>query len=82
MCSGSSMQPARISSLRELDLLPQEIFDTELASRLLGHERVGLAAVVENTLGITLKKEHSAADWSTRPLPLPGSSMRRSMCCT
>jgi ribonuclease D len=58
-----------LPSLRELDLLPHEIFDTELASRLLGHERVGLAAVVENTLGITLKKEHSAADWSTRPLP-------------
>ncbi|WP_431072532.1 ribonuclease D [Microbacterium phyllosphaerae] len=58
-----------LPSLRELDLLPHSIFDTELASRLLGHERVGLAAVVENTLGITLKKEHSAADWSTRPLP-------------
>lgn len=58
-----------LPSLRELDLLPETIFDTELASRLLGHDRVGLAAVVERTLGITLKKEHSAADWSTRPLP-------------
>lgn len=58
-----------LPSLRELDLDPHTIFDTELASRLLGHERVGLAAVVEETLGITLKKEHSAADWSTRPLP-------------
>lgn len=58
-----------LPSLRELDLVPPTIFDTELASRLLGHERVGLAAVVESTLGITLKKEHSAADWSTRPLP-------------
>lgn len=58
-----------LPSLRELELEPREIFDTELASRLLGHERVGLAAVVEDTLGITLKKEHSAADWSTRPLP-------------
>jgi len=58
-----------LPSLRELDLLPATIFDTELASRLLGQERVGLAAVVERTLGITLKKEHSAADWSTRPLP-------------
>ncbi|MER7447201.1 ribonuclease D [Microbacterium sp. NPDC097977] len=58
-----------LPSLRELDLVPHSIFDTELASRLLGHERVGLAAVVENALGITLKKEHSAADWSTRPLP-------------
>ncbi|MBO0979111.1 HRDC domain-containing protein [Microbacterium sp. SD291] len=58
-----------LPSLRELGLVPASIFDTELASRLLGHERVGLAAVVENALGITLKKEHSAADWSTRPLP-------------
>jgi len=30
---------------------------------------VGLGAVVESTLGITLAKAHSAADWSTRPLP-------------
>ncbi|MFK3679058.1 ribonuclease D [Microbacterium sp. NPDC090218] len=58
-----------LPSLRELHLEPPVIFDTELASRLLGHERVGLAAVVEDALGITLKKEHSAADWSTRPLP-------------
>ncbi|MCK8477671.1 ribonuclease D [Microbacterium aurugineum] len=58
-----------LPSLRELHLEPRTIFDTELASRLLGHERVGLGAVVEDTLGITLKKEHSAADWSTRPLP-------------
>lgn len=58
-----------LPSLRELHLEPPVIFDTELASRLLGHERVGLGAVVEDTLGITLKKEHSAADWSTRPLP-------------
>ncbi|MCC2028930.1 ribonuclease D [Microbacterium sp. YMB-B2] len=58
-----------LPSLRELGLEPSVIFDTELAARLLGHERVGLAAVVEDTIGITLKKEHSAADWSTRPLP-------------
>ncbi|MFB4351408.1 ribonuclease D [Microbacterium sp. CR_7] len=58
-----------LPSLRELHLEPPSIFDTELAARLLGHDRVGLAAVVESTLGITLKKEHSAADWSTRPLP-------------
>lgn len=58
-----------LPSLRELELEPVTIFDTELASRLLGHDHVGLAAVVEETLGITLKKEHSAADWSTRPLP-------------
>ncbi|MCR2792703.1 ribonuclease D [Microbacterium sp. zg.Y625] len=58
-----------LPSLREIGLEPPSIFDTELAARLLGHERVGLGAVVEDTLGITLDKAHSAADWSTRPLP-------------
>jgi ribonuclease D len=58
-----------LPSLRERGLEPSSIFDTELGSRVLGHERVGLGAVVEQTLGITLAKAHSAADWSTRPLP-------------
>lgn len=58
-----------LPSLRELGLVPDSIFDTELAARLLGHDRVGLGAVVEDTLGITLAKAHSASDWSTRPLP-------------
>lgn len=58
-----------LPSLRELGLDPATMFDTELASRLLGHDRVGLGAVVDRTLGITLAKAHSAADWSTRPLP-------------
>ena len=36
-----------------------------------GLPRVGLAAVIEQLLGFGLAKEHSAADWSTRPLPEP-----------
>ncbi|MTE24078.1 HRDC domain-containing protein [Microbacterium sp. ZXX196] len=58
-----------LPSLGELGLTPPTLFDTELSARLLGWPRVGLGAVVERTLGIVLKKEHSAADWSTRPLP-------------
>jgi ribonuclease D len=58
-----------LACLREVGLDPARIFDTELAARLLGMPKVGLAAVVEELLGITLAKEHSAADWSTRPLP-------------
>ncbi|MGX1703333.1 ribonuclease D [Microbacterium sp. NPDC055357] len=58
-----------LPSLREAALEPAQLFDTELAARLLGHERVGLGALVEDTLGIALAKAHSAADWSTRPLP-------------
>ena len=55
--------------LREVGLDPQRIFDTELGARLAGLPRVGLGTVVEDLLGIHLAKEHSAADWSTRPLP-------------
>lgn len=57
--------------LSELGMWPDKLFDTELAARLAGLPRVGLAAVIENLLGYTLAKEHSAADWSTRPLPEP-----------
>jgi ribonuclease D len=55
--------------LAELGLRPSRVFDTELAARLAGFERVGLASVVEQLLGYTLEKGFSAADWSTRPLP-------------
>ncbi|MEO8557145.1 MAG: HRDC domain-containing protein, partial [Actinomycetota bacterium] len=57
--------------LAEVGLHPTRLFDTELAGRLIGLPRVGLAAVVEHYLGLTLAKEHSAVDWSTRPLPEP-----------
>ena len=57
--------------LREIGLAPTRLFDTELAGRLLGHPRVGLSALLEQVLGFSLAKEHSAADWSTRPLPEP-----------
>ncbi|NEN06353.1 ribonuclease D [Diaminobutyricibacter tongyongensis] len=60
-----------LACLREVGLDPAHIFDTELAARLLGMPRVGLGTVVEELLGIHLAKEHSAADWSTRPLPEP-----------
>jgi ribonuclease D len=55
--------------LFELELTPGEIFDTELAARLLSLPHVGLGGLLEDELQITLDKEHSAADWSKRPLP-------------
>ena len=57
--------------LSELGLTPTRLFDTELAGRLLGYPRVGLASLVESLLGKRMAKEHSAVDWSTRPLPGP-----------
>ena len=55
--------------LAEVGMRPRRLFDTELAGRLLGSERVALGTMVEQYLGISLEKGHSAADWSTRPLP-------------
>ncbi len=60
-----------LACLAEVGLTPATLFDTELAGRLLGYPRVGLATLVETLLGYRMKKEHSAADWSTRPLPEP-----------
>lgn len=53
----------------DLGMKPKALFDTEIAARMLGLHRFGLAAVTEHYLGLTLAKEHSAADWSYRPLP-------------
>ncbi|WP_084078188.1 HRDC domain-containing protein [Demequina sp. NBRC 110057] len=58
-----------LPGMHDLGLSPASVFDTELAARLLGWPKVGLAAVVERELGLALAKEHSAQDWSTRPLP-------------
>jgi ribonuclease D len=57
--------------LVEVGLRPASLFDTELAGRLLGYPRVGLATLVEEITGRRLRKEHSAVDWSRRPLPTP-----------
>jgi ribonuclease D len=57
--------------LAEVGLHATRVFDTELAGRLLGYAKVGLGSIVEEVLGLTLEKGHSAADWSTRPLPEP-----------
>ena len=55
--------------LAEIGYRPRELFDTELAGRLLGYPRVALGTMLEEVLGFRLAKEHSAADWSIRPLP-------------
>ena len=54
--------------LREFGIFPTHLFDTELGARIAGCERVGLSSLCETLLGISLAKEHSAVDWSIRPL--------------
>lgn len=58
-----------LACLREVGMQPQRIFDTEVAGRLLGLDWVSLNSMLELFLQVSLEKGHSAADWSTRPLP-------------
>jgi len=58
-----------LPNLRQVGLRPSALFDTEIAARLIGLERFGLAAVAEQVLGLGLVKDHQASDWSVRPLP-------------
>lgn len=58
-----------LNCLSEVNLVPQALFDTELAGRLLGLPKVSLGILVEELLGVYLLKAHSASDWSKRPLP-------------
>jgi ribonuclease D len=58
-----------VPCLREAGMVPTRLFDTELGGRLAGLPRVALGTLTESLLGISLAKEHSAVDWSKRPLP-------------
>jgi len=55
--------------LAEIGMRPTTLYDTELAGRLANFDRVNLAAMVQQLLGLQLMKGHGAADWSKRPLP-------------
>ena len=55
--------------LEELSMRPPTLFDTEVAGRFLGFDKVNLAAMTNAILGIDLKKGHAAENWSKRPIP-------------
>jgi ribonuclease D len=48
--------------------VPDRIFDTMLASRLLGDREFGLVNLAEKYLGVKLEKGSQKADWAKRPL--------------
>lgn len=54
---------------RELGVLPDNLFDVQVAAALLGQsQQAGLASIVSAFLGISLKKSDSFTDWAMRPL--------------
>lgn len=56
---------------RDYGFRARNIFDTRVAAQLLNEPGIGLAALLDKYLGVTLDKKFQRADWSRRPL-LPG----------
>ena len=53
-----------------VNLLPGEVFDTQIAAALLGYQpQIGYGNLVNELYDIELAKSHTRADWSRRPLP-------------
>ncbi len=53
---------------RNLNFVPQRIFDTVIAARLIGIREFSLAALVQRYFGIELAKGSQKANWAQRPL--------------
>jgi ribonuclease D len=56
---------------RDLGVRLRGLFDTQIAGALLGVDGIGLSALLERTLGVSISKKYQRADWAKRPLP-PG----------
>lgn len=56
---------------RDYGFRARRLFDTRIAAQLAGEPAIGLAALVQKYLGVTLTKTHQRADWSQRPLTPP-----------
>ena len=54
--------------LTYLGVKPTPIFDTMVAARILGKEKVGLADLLGEYFGLSVDKGLQKADWSRRPL--------------
>lgn len=53
---------------RDFGFTFQNIFDTQLAARILGWKRLGLAAMLEERFGVVTDKRMQRTDWGKRPL--------------
>lgn len=55
--------------LHQLGILPEPLFDTQIAARVLGFQRqIGYAALVKELLGIDIDKSNQHTNWRKRPL--------------
>ncbi len=57
-----------VSLKRDYGVLIRHLYDTSIAARAVGRKRVGLAPLVEETVGIKMAKDEQRSDWGRRPL--------------
>ncbi|MGK2930533.1 MAG: ribonuclease D [Acidimicrobiales bacterium] len=50
-------------------VLPDDLFDTQIAASFLGMSSIGLAPLVDKLIGVDLPKADRLTDWLVRPLP-------------
>jgi len=53
----------------ECGLVPQRMFDTQIAALFCGYRTSSLGKLIEGFLGIQLDKSSQLSDWTRRPLP-------------
>lgn len=54
---------------QQFSIMPQPVFDTQLAAAVLGYDhQVGYADLVDQITGVKLEKKHTRANWNRRPL--------------
>ncbi len=54
---------------QKFSIYPVNIFDTQLAARLIGIRRLGLDFLLDKYFGVKITKKFKKADWGKRPLP-------------
>lgn len=54
---------------RDFDFNFNNLFDTMIAARILGHDKLGLGAILKADFGMQVDKRHQRANWGQRPLP-------------
>lgn len=50
-------------------IVPDDLFDTQIAASFLGMSSIGLAPLVDKLVGVDLPKADRLTDWLVRPLP-------------
>jgi ribonuclease D len=54
---------------RDYGYTVENLFDTMVAARVLGHHYYGLASIMKHYFGVKMDKSHQRDNWGARPLP-------------